>query len=270
MKQLQIQSPAKLNLTLDILEKDKNGYHRVRSIMMPYWDLVDEITFKKAKKHGVHLAVKGVGVQILRREHKNLVMMAAQAFFSTAHITPAIAIELHKQIPLASGLGGGSSNAATTLLGLNKLYDFPLSSKQLLTLAKTLGTDVPFFLNPQLSIATHFGEKITPIKRQIKSPEKNLPTATLHFSKIKKHSTKNQYARLDLSLCGKQKSSTTKLLKLLKTSPKIWDPSWNSLLHNDFEQLFKKPTSPASKKPTSQITHLSGSGPARFTIRPTG
>ncbi len=265
MKQLQIQSPAKLNLTLDILEKGKNGYHRVRSIMMPDWDLVDEMAFTKAKKHGIHLAVKGVGAHIFRQENKNLVMLAAQAFFSTAHITPAIAIELHKHIPLASGLGGGSSNAATTLLGLNRLYSSPLSQKQLLALAKALGTDVPFFLDPQLALATHFGEKITPIKRLVKK----LPTATLHFSKIKKHSTKNQYARLDLSLCGNKKSQTALLLRHLKTSPKIWDASWNALLHNDFEQLFKKAKSPASKKQTSKITYLTGSGPARFTIRST-
>lgn len=266
-KLVKFQSPSKINLTLDVLGKAENGYHLLRSVIMPNWGLVDNIVCSRGAA-GIKIVVKGSGVRALRDEKKNMVWGAAQAFFSATGIAPAVKIELHKRIPIASGLGGGSSNAGTTLLALNQLYGAPLSKKQLHVLAAQLGMDVPFFLNPQLSLATHFGEKITPIKRLTKK----LPSVTLLSSKTKKLSTKIQYERLDLSLCGTQKTSTIKLLKLLKTSQKTWDPAWNTLLHNDFDQLFKKPSKkPDTKLPpsTPQNTHLSGSGPTRFTIRPT-
>lgn len=260
MNHIKVISPSKINLTLDIHGKSENGYHLMRSIIMPCWEYADHMIFTKSKEPGISLKITGQHGSKLKNTKENLIMKAADSFFKTTKITPTIKIQLQKNIPIASGLGGGSSNAATTLLALNKLYDAPLSEKKLYTLAKNIGMDVSFFLNPQLSLVTHFGEKITPIVK--KNPL--LPEIKLIFPKIKnhlvkKHSTKSQYEHLDLSLCGKKKSATVKLLKLFRTSPKIWDSSWNNLLHNDFEQLYQPQSS----------AHLTGSGPAQFMIRAT-
>lgn len=253
MKKITRISPSKINLTLDILGKD-GGYHLIRSIIFPCWDLFDTLIFSKANELGIRLEIEGKQARNFKKEKHNLVTKAAELFFSAAKIEPKVSIFLEKNIPLASGLGGGSSNAATTLLALNALHDSPLSAKKLYALAERLGMDVPFFLDPKPSLATHFGEKITPIKRKISK----LPSFTLYPPRAKKLSTKSQYEKLNLTLCGKNAASTTKLLSLLRSSRKTWDPSWNEFLHNDFEQLY-----PKSQK---KSRYLTGSGPTMYSI----
>lgn len=93
-------------------------------------------------------------------DHGNLVHRAATAFREAARIKEGVAIHLDKQIPMAAGLGGGSGNAATTLLGMNELFGQPLSAQQLHEIAASLGSDVPFFLQSKPAIATGRGEKI--------------------------------------------------------------------------------------------------------------
>lgn len=246
-----LDTPAKINLTLDILKRTPSGYHEIQSIMTPI-SLFDRVTIRLTKKPGISLKTLGIASP---KGEKNIVHQAATLFFKTIKKNPSIAIHLHKNIPVCAGLGGGSSDAAATLTVLNMLYDKALSKSQLITLATQLGMDVPFFLEPQLALITHFGEKITPIKR----PTKERPIVVLNFSKAKKRSTKNQYETINLALCGQQTSKTTQLLKFLKSSQESWDPSWNTLLHNDFEQLYKNIA-------TQENTHLSGSGPTRFRI----
>ncbi len=257
---MHLNTPAKINLTLDILKKTPSGYHEMQSIMTPI-SLFDRVTIRVIKKAGIKLKTSGITSP---KGEKNIVHQAAALFFKTIKKPPSISIHLHKNIPTCAGLGGGSSDAAATLTLLNNLYRKPLNRKQLVTIATLLGMEVPFFLEPKLALITHFGEKITPMKRltlEHKHPlgTKKLPIITLYFPKIKKKSTKNQYESLDISLCGKETSKTAKLLKLLKTSPKSWDPEWNLLLHNDFQQLYRN-------IPTDKKSHLSGSGPIRFSI----
>lgn len=248
MDKIRTSSPAKVNITLDVIQKDPSGYHHIRSIVMPI-SLADTIEIQKAKKTGIALVTKGLACP---QGKNNIVYQAAHLFFEAVQQESSIRIHLQKRIPLTAGLGGGSSNAATTLLGLNALYGAPLSQNQLTHIAKKLGTEVVYFLAPQLALVTHYGEKITPIRRK----NSKLPEITLLMPKTKKHSTKRQYESLDLASCGKQVSKTNHLLRLLKTSEKTWDDSWNDLLHNDFEQLYRHKKNPKS--------HLSGSGPMRF------
>lgn len=254
MNKIRLSSPGKINLTLDIGRKTAEGYHKMQSILMPI-QLHDSITLEKNDIKKVILHTKG---RSCPQGRANMAYKAAELFCEAAKIRPAVTITLYKRIPLSSGLGGGSSNAATVLIGLNELYDSPLSMKKLLELAKEIGMDTPFFLNPTLALATHFGEKIAPIVRK----NSTLPKVLLLPAKAKKKSTGLAYESLDLSLCGKKKENTQKLLNFLKKSPKSWDGSWNVLLHNDFEQLY---TIPSTNQKTKK-TYLTGAGPMRFRI----
>lgn len=266
MEKITLKSPAKINLTLDIISRSANGYHQINSIMMPI-PLHDTITIVKkpsqnnmknsSQRDGIVLQTQGLPCP---QGMENSAYKAAKLFFKNMaghqhgkKMRPVITIKLYKRIPLASGLGGGSSNAATTLVALNKLFRQPLSHKKLIQLAAKIGMDTPFFISPSLCLATHFGEKLTAISRKNSTPLSVL----LIPSKSKKKSSKHAYEALDISLCNKKKTDTKKLLNFLKNSPLSWGKQWNTLLHNDFDQLY----------PASSTGHLTGAGPMRFQIK---
>lgn len=150
-------SPAKVNLVLRVLGKRRDGYHEIASLMQSI-SLCDELLFTP-QPFGIRLRCPGSG---LPEDEGNLVFRAAQAFFSRAGVPGGIEIELHKRIPLAAGLGGGSSNAATTLQTLNEINGFPLSRVNLSHLAASLGADVPFFLYGPRAWAFGIGERLEP------------------------------------------------------------------------------------------------------------
>ena len=151
-------SPCKINLLLNILGKRPDGFHELETVMHPV-NLCDLLSFTR----------RGRGIQLtcseptLPTDSSNLVHRAAAVFLSTAAVTEGAGIHLEKRIPLAAGLGGGSGNAAATLLGLNELFGRPLSEFQLTELAKSLGSDVPFFLQTKPALATGRGENIQPL-----------------------------------------------------------------------------------------------------------
>ena len=151
-------SPCKVNLLLNILGKRPDGFHELETVMQPVaW--CDELEFVRGGK-GIHLTCDDPA---LPTDSTNLVHRAAAAFLQTARITEGVGILLRKRIPLAGGLGGGSGNAANTLLGLNELFDWPLTSAQLDEIASMLGSDVPFFLQDKPALATGRGEKVAPL-----------------------------------------------------------------------------------------------------------
>jgi 4-diphosphocytidyl-2-C-methyl-D-erythritol kinase len=151
-------SPCKVNLWLNILGKRADGFHELESVMHPV-RVFDRLSFTR----------DGRGVQLtcseptLPTDSRNLVYRAVVAFLEAAGIKDGVRLHLEKTIPLAAGLGGGSGNAATTLLGLNELYGRPLAPDRLETLAAALGSDVPFFLQDYPALATGRGEKIEPL-----------------------------------------------------------------------------------------------------------
>jgi 4-diphosphocytidyl-2C-methyl-D-erythritol kinase len=153
---LEKQSPCKVNLLLNILGKRADGFHELETVFHPV-NVCDQFSFSRV----------GAGVQLtcsnpaLPTDSTNLVHRAATAFLQAAKISDGVRIHLEKKIPLAAGLGGGSGNAATTLLGLNELFGQPLSHERLHTLAASLGSDVNFFLQNKPALATGRGEKIT-------------------------------------------------------------------------------------------------------------
>lgn len=152
---LEKKSPCKVNLLLSILGKRADGFHELETVMHPV-RLHDSLSFSKA----------GPGVQLtcsepaLATDAGNLVHRAATAFLQAAGISDGVKIHLEKRIPMAAGLGGGSGNAATTLLGLNELFGGPLDGRALHALAAQLGSDIPFFLQDQPALATGRGEQV--------------------------------------------------------------------------------------------------------------
>jgi 4-diphosphocytidyl-2-C-methyl-D-erythritol kinase len=155
---LEKQSPCKVNLLLNILGKRPDGFHELETVMHPV-ALFDTLTLEKAG-HGVALSCNE---PTLPTDSRNLVHRAATQFLQTAKISDGVRLHLEKRIPLAAGLGGGSGNAATTLLCLNELFGHALNPKQLHQIAASLGADIPFFLQTAPALATGRGELIEPL-----------------------------------------------------------------------------------------------------------
>jgi 4-diphosphocytidyl-2-C-methyl-D-erythritol kinase len=147
-------SPAKINLTLEILGKRPDGFHELATWMLPV-GLYDSIEIEEASHPSFISNVPELG-----GDPSNLVLRAARSFAQAALIDTAYAIRLEKRIPIGAGLGGGSSNAAVTLQLLNKLHGFPLRGEQLEELAANLGSDVAFFLDGRSAWCTGRGERI--------------------------------------------------------------------------------------------------------------
>jgi 4-diphosphocytidyl-2-C-methyl-D-erythritol kinase len=148
-------SPCKVNLLLNILGRRADGFHQLETVMQPV-NVCDELAFERGA-HGVQLSCSDTTLPV---DARNLVFRAAANFLAAAKISGGVKIQLEKKIPLAAGLGGGSGNAATTLLALNELFNQPLSLAKLDELAAALGSDVPFFLYGQPALATGRGEKV--------------------------------------------------------------------------------------------------------------
>jgi 4-diphosphocytidyl-2-C-methyl-D-erythritol kinase len=153
-----IPSPAKINLFLEIVSRRPDGYHEIESIMQLV-DLCDEVRLRRQRR-GIRVQVSGAE---LPEGRGNLAFRAAALFFEAAEISDGVEIHLTKRIPVAGGLGGGSSNAAAVLLGLDRLYAVGWSRETLQELGSRLGSDVPFFLSDGLAIARGRGERLTPL-----------------------------------------------------------------------------------------------------------
>ena len=151
-------SPCKVNLLLNILGRRADGFHELETVLHPV-RVFDRLRFARAGQ-SIQLSCTAPG---LPTDARNLVYRAAAMFLETAKIKEGVRVELEKNIPLAAGLGGGSGDAATTLLGLNELFGGPLTPEQLRAIAASLGSDVPFFLQSQPALATGRGERIEPL-----------------------------------------------------------------------------------------------------------
>ena len=182
--QLEILSPAKINLFLHVTGKRADGYHDIVSLMCCI-SLCDEITLQ--------FGMKGNTVTcshpLVPHNETNLAYRAALLFLSrldTGEEHDGVSITINKYIPVAAGLGGGSSNAASVLLGLNHFYGRPFSINQLMSMGVLLGADVPFFLFQKPAIATGIGETLEtfgglhPYKVLLISPELSVSTAEIY------------------------------------------------------------------------------------------
>ena len=199
---MEIQSPAKINLYLEVCSKRPDGYHNLNTLMccIELYDTI-RLTFGQ-KKISVHCAHPNVP-----EDETNLAWRAAQLFFDNTRIHEGVHIDIEKNIPIGAGLGGGSSNAAAVLKGLNSFYGLPVSSKALITAGKSIGADVPFFIYGKPAVATGIGDILTPCDC-IKSCPILLVYPSIPVS------TAKVYKKLNLRLTKNKKINTKFLFKL--------------------------------------------------------
>lgn len=152
---MQKDSPCKVNLLLNVLGRRPDGFHELETVLHPV-AVFDRLSFKRVAS-GIHLTCSDAR---LPTDGENLVWRAADAFLRASGISAGVKIHLEKHVPLAAGLGGGSGNAATTLLGLNELFGQPLLPAQVEKLAAGLGSDIPFLLQTGPALGTGRGERI--------------------------------------------------------------------------------------------------------------
>ena len=146
-------SPAKVNLHLTVIRKREDGYHDIATLMQRI-SLSVEMTFASLPS-GITVKCPG---SCLPEDEGNIVYRAARAYFSYIGYKKGIAITIGKKIPLAAGLGGGSSNAATTLVTLNEMTGDSCRTEELMKIGKALGADVPFFIFGETAWATGIGD----------------------------------------------------------------------------------------------------------------
>ena len=152
---LTLRSPCKVNLLLNILGKRPDGFHELETVLHPV-RLYDELSFEESAG-GVQFTCSDTSLPV---DGSNLVVKAANGFLASLG-RGGSRIHLEKRIPAAAGLGGGSGNAATTLLGLNEIFGNPLTEAALVEIASGLGSDVPFFLQSRPALGLGRGDKVT-------------------------------------------------------------------------------------------------------------
>ncbi len=158
MRSVTLRSPAKINLGLAVGPRRPDGYHDITTIFVPL-DFGDTVRIER-RAAGITLRCSD---PTLPTNEGNLAWRAARAFFPASRLITGCAISITKRIPVGSGLGGGSSNAAATLLGLNRLHGNPLAPRALRRIAARLGSDVACFLYPGPTVGRGRGERLRPI-----------------------------------------------------------------------------------------------------------
>ena len=187
MDKMRLEARAKINLGLDICGRLDNGYHIVKMIMQTV-DIYDVLEFKKRKEPDIILSVDSSDT--LGDIANNLIFRAAKLMVEHYSIKEGIEISLKKNIPVAAGMAGGSTDAAATMLAMNEIFELGQTKEQLMELAVGLGADIPFCIMGGTALAEGIGEKLT----RLPAP----PKAYLLIAKPPVMvSTKDVYERLD-------------------------------------------------------------------------
>lgn len=219
-----LKSPAKINLALKVVGKRKDGYYDIETIFQMI-SIYDILTFRM-NNLGIVLKTNKNELPV---DETNLVVKAAKLLQHETGTSKGAKIFLEKNIPIGAGLGGGSSNAAYTLIGLNELWELDLKKKDIARLAIKLGSDVPFFLSGPVAIGKGRGEILTPLKIY-----KNLFVVVV-FPNIF-ISTGSVYKELNLGLTSNSKDIN--ILPILLKEGRIAD--LGSCLYNDLETVVFK------------------------------
>jgi 4-diphosphocytidyl-2-C-methyl-D-erythritol kinase len=246
-------SPAKINLHLRVLRKREDGYHDLATLMQRI-SLYDELTIFPANDRIVIRCPDSH----LPENRENIVYRAAEAFFSTAGLpSRGIEIVIKKHIPIAAGLGGGSSNAATALAAMNEMSGNPLSMQRLMDLGTRLGADVPFFLFEKTAWAFGIGDRL--------EEARNIPP--YWFVLINpgyEISTKKVYEELNFRLT--KETINYSIPRFLEA------PDLAAVLHNDLESVTLKLHPELHHLKELLLRHgasgalMAGSGPTVFGI----
>ena len=205
---------AKINIGLNILSKRKDGYHDISSIFYPVKQCYDVLEITEQQ----HFSFVKSGIKI--PDGENLCEKAFHLLkkdFSFANVE----IHLYKHIPIGAGLGGGSADAALTLMGLNQLFELELNKTQLKKYALSLGADCPFFIDDRPTLVEGIGEKLSPIDLDLNGFEIKLINPEIHIS------TADAYARVSPEM------PETPLNDLIKLPIE----KWKGKIKNDFEKI---------------------------------
>ena len=252
---LTVEAPAKINLTLEVLSKRADGFHEIRSVMQAV-SLCDVLSFSKADKTSIRCDMEGWSAE------KSLVSRAVNLLREATGCTGGVAIDITKKIPLMSGLGGDSSDAAAVIKGLNEIWAIGLSPEKQSEIAVELGSDVPFFLRGGTALATGRGEVITTLpslsRMQVVLVVPDVParegkTARMYRSLRASHYTDGKI--------------TERLVDKIRNKRQFK----SEMLFNTFENVtFKDKKIQTYKehliKLSASIIHLAGSGPTLYTV----
>ncbi len=159
MEEMRLKARAKVNLGLDVLRKREDGYHEVRMIMQTI-QLYDKLKITRIREPQIQVRTN---LHFLPTNEDNLAYRAAKLLLDEFHAKDGVQIELNKYIPVAAGLAGGSSDAAAVLVGVNRIFGFHLSQRELMERAARLGADVPYCVMRGTALAEGIGEKLTPL-----------------------------------------------------------------------------------------------------------
>ena len=256
MKEVTLKAPAKINLGLSILKKLSSGYHEVRFVFQQI-SLFDRISLKEIKKDEIKIICNDKSVPL---DKVNTVYQAALLIKRKMKIKKGIQIKIDKQIPTAAGLGGGSSDAAQTLIGLNRIWNLGLNTIDLLKLGVKIGMDVCYQIVGGTKIATHLGEKLQSLPQLPKiylvlsNPNQEVPTKwayqNIDYSQIGKQQLKEL-------IRGIQEKNVKKIAKSLHNDFEFWVPNfYPAILKIKYKML----------KNGALGAIMSGSGPTVFGI----
>ncbi|UCD70621.1 MAG: 4-(cytidine 5'-diphospho)-2-C-methyl-D-erythritol kinase [Syntrophobacterales bacterium] len=157
---IELLSPAKVNLRLEVLKKRGDGYHEIRTILQRI-SLCDTLRISLKGEQGISVSTDSPRLPV---KEGNLAYRAASSLLEAAEARIGIDLHIQKKVPISSGLGGGSSNAASTLMGLNGILKLNFSKERLMAIGAGIGADIPFFILEKTAIATGIGEKLEPVE----------------------------------------------------------------------------------------------------------
>ncbi|MBQ3310815.1 4-(cytidine 5'-diphospho)-2-C-methyl-D-erythritol kinase [bacterium] len=251
--QIKVKTPAKINLTLEIVGKRQDGYHEIKSIMQMI-NLYDYLTFNIEQSNELNITLSGNNNDIPYNE-KNIVYKAVKLFYEKTKLKPHnISIYIDKNIPTQAGLAGGSSNAAGTFLVLNKYFNNVLNKNELHELCAKLGSDLNVCLEGGCTLAKGRGENV------IKLPFREYPV-----SLIKPHigiSAKEGYEKYSKLENKTFKDYTQKMIEALSNNKDI-----HEFLHNDLELgVFNEYKELQKIKQANPYAIMSGSGSTYFAL----
>lgn len=159
MYEIKLKARAKINITLDVLNRREDGYHNVKMIMQTL-NLYDDIAISKYNEGQIKI---NANLRWLPINEKNLAYKAAKLIIDNYNVSSGVYIDIHKRIPVAAGLAGGSSDAAAVLVGMNKLFNLNIPIDELMKLGKKIGADVPYCIIRGTVLAEGIGEVLTPL-----------------------------------------------------------------------------------------------------------
>ena len=253
VEKVTVQAPAKVNLTLEVLGKRPDGYHEIASVMQII-SLFDILTFSLSDEVKVTTDVPEL------EGEDNLVYSAAILLRDTSGVSAGAEVHLDKQIPLAAGLGGGSSDAAATLLGLGRLWGLELGEGELKELAAQLGSDVPFFVTGGTALVEGRGERVSSVKMP--------PTLWLVLA-FPDHRLENKTATAYKALSPSDHTDgrrTADLVERIEAGTEINHDSFFNVFDSIAAQIFPGIDGSRSilQEASGRPVHLSGAGPTLF------